>query len=353
MISSALRNILIIIFFPLNWLWWFLLTIRRSYYKYSGKQTDFDIPVISIGNLSHGGTGKTPITLWIAKLFESEFRPVVATRGYKSQFEKTGHVLKPGAQADGNIHGDEPSLLIKNLSNTHVVIGKKRSQLLKEFFSENIKDLVLLEDGFQHIQIHRDLDIVLLDSAQDIRETLLYPLHYREPLQALGDADIVILTNCHLSSGKRIQRTKEKIRSYISSSCRVFEASYEMLEVLDTEYKGHSLDFLKEKKVLAFCGIARPQNFWQSLEGQGAEIAYKISFPDHHKYTQKDIDHIIEKAKEGEYTIVTTEKDLVKVQDKFTNYPLYWVQIGLSFGDGEQELIQSLKETIVKQEIQL
>lgn len=353
MLASLLRNLLIVIFFPINWLWWFLLTARRSNYKYSEKQVKFDLPVISIGNISHGGTGKTPITLWIARYFEKEFRTVIATRGYKSKFENDGIVLKPHAKADGNIHGDEPTLLIENLENTHIVIGKKRSSMLKGFFKENIKDVLLLEDGFQHLQIHRDLDIVLLDSAHDVRETLLYPLHYREPLQSLGDADIVILTNSHLSSDKQRQKTKEKIRKYIPSFCKVYQASYEMIQILDQDKRTFPLSFLTEKKILAFCGLAKPQNFWKSLEAEGAEIGYKISFPDHHTYTDKDVDHIIKIAQEGDYHIVTTEKDLVKVHNKFINHPLYWMQIDLSFGEYEESFRKDLKEAISKQEIQL
>lgn len=353
MIKKLIKSFGVILAFPINWLWWFSLTLRRAYYKYSYKQAQFDIPIVSVGNISHGGTGKTPIVLWIAKTFERELRLAIVTRGYKSQFEKTGIVLKPHMKVDGRIHGDEPTLLIENLERTHVVVGRKRSEQLIRFLEENVKDAAILDDGFQHLKMKRDLDIVLVDTSFDIKTVIIEPLYFREPLRSLGSVDLLILTNCHLSTERRISELKQFYRQYTSAQCKFYEAHYKLTEVRDSQRQRYEPDFFKDKKVLAFCAIAKPQNFWTTLKNNGIDVAHKIAFPDHYQYTQKDLAHITSEAEKSNLFIVTTEKDFVKLEDLRGDKQFYWFKVDLDFNGQEEALKNNLKKVLKAKEIQL
>ena len=338
--------------------------MRRAILTYSSqKQVRFDLPVVSIGNISHGGTGKTPMTLWLAHFFEKNNTPVIATRGYKSQIEKTGALLlaktSEHSETDALKYGDEPILLHQNLEKTDIVIGAKRSKLLKNYFEKKEANILLLEDGFQHLKIHRDLDIVLVDAAYDIRSTLFYPLHFREPLHALGDAHIVILTNSHLCSERVIAKTKDRIRPYIDKNCEVFQAGYKLGEPKQA-HTGEALPFSQinsesEKKVLGFCGLAKSQNFWSSLSKAGVSLSYKISFPDHHVYTRKDIDHVLQKTEESQCQyILTTEKDIVKIRKLLKPDELiHFTKASLTFYDEQTKLEQCLTKVIKQRGIEL
>ena len=154
-------------FSPLSFIWEWVYRIRRSFFEYGVfKKTTFKVPVISVGNLSFGGTGKTPTIIWLAEWMISQgLTPVVLTRGYKGLLEHSSGLLKSGQKFRLNPidYGDEPLMISNKMSRGAVIVGKKRAENLIKYFSEVKPDVVLLEDGFQHLQIYRSFNIVLFD----------------------------------------------------------------------------------------------------------------------------------------------------------------------------------------------
>jgi len=247
-----------------------------------------DVPVVSIGNIEVGGTGKTPFTIALAReLTTCGYRPVIVTRGYKGRFKGIVHV-RPNH--DFRDVGDE-ALFMARTSGVPVVKSPDRFRGAAYAGSELRADLVLLDDGFQHRKCHRDLDIVLV-SGDVAREALLPSGRLRESADSLERADIVVHTKGSAGGGI----TAELIPS----------------SLLDGPGGIHDLSLLRGKRVLAVSGIARPDHFIRSLKELGARTN-ALTFRDHYAYTSRDIVNITARA-QGYDLIVTTEKDMVRLK---------------------------------------
>lgn len=245
------------------------------------------IPVVSIGNIEAGGTGKTPLTVALARELASRgYKPVIVTRGYRGRLTGPVHVRPDHLPQDV---GDE-ALLMARISGVPVIKSPDRVRgalLARKGFGA---DLVLLDDGFQHRRISRDLDIVLV--AGDVGSDALLPAgRLREPAHALRRADIII----HAKGAGAGEITAELV------PC----------SLIDPSGNEEELSVLQGTHVLAVCGIARPGHFMEMLKGLGARVE-PVTFPDHHGFTRRDMDMIDKKA-QGKNLIVTTEKDLVRL----------------------------------------
>jgi tetraacyldisaccharide 4'-kinase len=240
-------------------------------------------PVVSIGNISVGGTGKTPFVIVLGELLKQRGIPFdILSRGYRRNSTKIAVVDPNGSPAQS---GDEPLLLARKLQ-VPVIVGADRYQagLLaeKQFASK----LHLLDDGFQHRRLHRDFDIVLLPAA-DSTDTLLPIGRLREPLSTLQRADAVVLPDPlePPPNVKRVWRVSKR------------------LELSDPS-----------GKFIAFCGIGRPKQFFDGLKTAGQWLAEKVVFRDHHHYTQRDIDRLLALKKQtGAAGFLTTEKDAINL----------------------------------------
>jgi len=251
-------------------------------------------PVISIGNLSTGGSGKTPLTITLAKaLKQCGVHVDVLSRGYGRQSQLPARVDPDGAAED---FGDEP-LLIAREAGVPVYVAPQRYQAgqMAEAAQSDSKSFTvhLLDDGFQHRQLHRDIDILLLN-RQDWRDTLLPAGNLREPLKAARRATVIV----------------------IPADDPAFEA-----DVKDWGWQG-PIWLLQRKMdipaidcpVAAFCGIARPEQFFDGLEAGGLHLAARLPFPDHHNYSPTDLKRLDNAArKAGAAAFITTEKDLVRL----------------------------------------
>lgn len=244
-------------------------------------------PVVSIGNISVGGTGKTPFLITLGSLLkERGIQFDVLSRGYG---RKTKENLVVDAEGSPEQFGDEPLLIARKLG-VPVVIGADRYQaglLAEEKFPQN--KLHLLDDGFQHRQLDRDFDIVLVQPA-DLRDSLLPFGRLRESLSALHRADAVV-TSPETNLPPRYRYLKPVWRAR------------------------RNIQFmLPMSRVVAFCGIARPQQFFSGLKKLGMELADTIAFPDHHHYTQRDIDRLLRaKTQSQAQGFITTEKDAINL----------------------------------------
>ena len=266
-------------------------------------------PVVSIGNLTVGGSGKTPFLILLGELLKQRGIGVdVLSRGYRRQTRGLALVDPAGSPRD---HGDEPLLIARKLG-CHVVVGEDRyraGQLAEEMFGPQLH---LLDDGFQHRRLARDFDIVLV-TPDDAGDSLLPVGRLREPLASLSRADVVVLTNDTACDGfgltkQHVWRVRRDIRPpRIEGAC------------------------------IAFCGIARPENFFAQLRASGVNVAATRSFRDHHFYTEADIRELIQLRKQRSATaFVTTEKDAINLGSQVEQLqPIHVVQLRMQLENPE------------------
>ncbi|MCD6319249.1 MAG: tetraacyldisaccharide 4'-kinase [Candidatus Desulfofervidaceae bacterium] len=271
--------------------------------------------VISVGNLSVGGTGKTPFTIFLACLMqELGKKVVVVTRGYKSKSKET--LISDGQRVflSPLEAGDEGYLLAKNLPGIPVLKGKNRHQVINFAWKHFRPDIAILDDAFQHYALKRDLDIVLLDTESPFGNGYLLPRGtLREPISALNRAQAVVLTK--IKDESRAGELKQYLTHHfphlkIFTTLRTIETFF----FLSSSPINHHSFPIARYRYLAFCGLAQPQDFYQTCHNLGVHIVHFLPFPDHYCYKQKDIEMLIEKAKEKKAdALITTEKDAVKL----------------------------------------
>jgi tetraacyldisaccharide 4'-kinase len=259
-------------------------------------------PVVSIGNLSTGGSGKTPFTIALTKKLESRgLRVDVLSRGYGRDSQHAARVDPDGTAEE---FGDEPLLIARETGAPVYVAGQRyEAGLLAE--SERSADfrfgLHLLDDGFQHRQLYRDADILLLD-RRDWEDGLLPAGNLREPLRAIRRAGMIAIP-----ADEPELETELKAWGWEGPIWR-----------LHRKMKVPSIN----GPVVAFCGIARPEPFFAGLEANGLQVAARIAFPDHHRYTSADLKHLINTSrKSGAAALITTEKDKVRLGKLYSAFP--------------------------------
>jgi tetraacyldisaccharide 4'-kinase len=270
-------------------------------------------PVISVGNITVGGTGKTPLVMAIAKgLMNREVHVAILSRGY--QGKKTAEpVVSDGKTVllSPEESGDEPFLMAQACKEIPVLVGKDRflnGRIALQRFG--VKGM-LLDDGFQHLPLYRDINILLIDSHIGFGDHTLLPRGaLREPLSHLRRADLFLLTK--VEDPETCQPIEQKIHE-IHPSSPVFHSHYEPVSLVGPQGEQEELYALKGKKILALSGIANTNYFTSLLRKYGMKIVREAIFPDHHRYTTKDLSSIKEKGKRVD-CIVTTEKDMVKLR---------------------------------------
>ena len=274
-------------------------------------------PVLSVGNITLGGTGKTPAVIAIAVfLKKQQKKTAVLSRGYGRRNESEIVVVSDGAGtvADAHTSGDEPALMAAQLLEVPVIVGSDRYGAGMTAFSRFHPDVLVLDDGFQHLRLHRDLNIVLIDGLQPFGTGKLFPAGIlREPIASLQRADVVLITR---SDRSRDMTSLKKLISRFTAAA-IFTSQHVPTGLVDlADGSRKTLASLKGKEVLAFSGIAQPGSFISLLENLGANVRKTINFPDHHRYTRDDLNHLQRQALEVKAPlIVTTEKDGVKLRE--------------------------------------
>jgi len=300
-------------------------------------------PVISVGNITVGGTGKTPLVMALAKgLMERGIPIAILSRGYKGK--KTSEpVVSDGKTIflSPEESGDEPFLMAQACKGIPVLVGKNRfitGRIALQRFG--VKGL-LLDDGYQHLPIHRDINILLIDSHIGFGDHHLLPRGIlREPLSHLRRANLFLLTK--LEDPEISQLLEKKIHE-IHPSSQVFHSHYEPVSLIDSKEEQEELHSLKGKKILALSGIANSNYFSSLLRKCGMEIVREAIFPDHHLYATEDLPFIEEKSKGVDY-IVTTEKDMVKLKKLNVDHlPLRALRIEVKIWE-EKEFYQKVLE---------
>lgn len=293
------------------------------------------VPVISIGNLTLGGTGKTPVVAYVAQLCKNSG---IISRGYGS---------KNGAP------NDEALELAFRLPNVPHVQNPKRVKAAQQILAgENPPSVLVLDDAFQHRQIHRDLDIVLLDATEPFGYERIFPRGLlREPIASLKRADIVLLSRADLIGENERSALKERVKRIAPHViwATISHRAKNLVIFRDEKFERMPLETLREyaqKRVLAVCGIGNPAAFEKTLKTLGLPQIDILTFPDHHNYTENDVAQIGSSAK-GKNAVFCTMKDLVKLQrSEINGVPLYAVEIGIEFLDGEKEFIEKIQQSL-------
>ncbi len=290
--------------------------------------------VISVGNITLGGTGKTPFTMALAhEALKRGHRPCILTRGYRGKIRHPSFV----SRGDGPLlscmdAGDEPVLMAQRLRDVEIIKGIDRYEA--GLLSEKA-DLFILDDGFQHWRLHRDLDIVLIDGMKVFGNGRLFPLGpLREPLMELQRADIIVITR-YVGGIRTFLERSEEGDIFRTLKAPLYAAHHEPSHLMDGSGKRHDLNILQGKKVFSFCGIGNPDDFHDLITSTGAEIRGTRRFRDHHFYTKTDVESIQKKASRyGADWIITTEKDIIKIRELGEFSGLLALSIDLSIEEG-------------------
>ncbi|WP_041606065.1 tetraacyldisaccharide 4'-kinase [Halothermothrix orenii] len=304
-----------------------LILLRRLLYNLNlVKPGEVEARVISVGNITAGGTGKTPLVIYLAKKLAEENRVVVISRGYQSQSEgEEPSVVSDGRNilTDVSEAGDEVYMMATLLGGVPLITGSNRYKAARLASRRFNAEIIILDDGFQHWQLKRDVDIVMIDGLKPFGQGRLIPRGFlREPLSGLKRADFFVISRAHHISREKLQEIKDTLCQYnqnavvyeaTTSSVYLKELSVASLEMKSIIHKKRPLDELKGAKVIAVCGLGNPRSFYRDLEISGAEVIETLSFNDHHQYRPDDFDKIINLARQKAIDIViTTEKDAVK-----------------------------------------
>jgi tetraacyldisaccharide 4'-kinase len=295
-----------------------------------------DVPVVSVGNLTLGGTGKTPLVEWIARWFRKrDVRVSIVSRGY-------------GAE-DGS-RNDEARELEQKLPDVPHLQNPDRVAAAKIAVEELETQLIVLDDGFQHRRLARDLDIVLLDALEPFGFEHVFPRGtLREPLGGLHRAGAVILSRADMlkpAERDAIRRRTEELAPQAVWA----EIRHAPRELLSAGGKVKAFDDLKSAKIAAFCGVGNPAGFRHTIESCGFDLAGFREFADHHRYSREDIESLATWAGEiGAAAILCTHKDLVKIGlESLGGKPLWALRVGIEFLAGgpafEERLMMILKK---------
>lgn len=290
-------------------------------------------PVISVGNLTTGGTGKTPIVRFLAELLsEAGYQPSILSRGYRGSAEAKGFLVSDGNQihCGPEVAGDEPFLLAEQIPNALVAVGKSRWQSGSSIENRFENVVHLLDDGFQHVQLHRDLDLLLIDATTSLdRMSLLPSGNLREPLDSLRRADAVLLTRSHLVGKDDLTKLEKEIE-LLHPTIPLFPFHHEAsapIEVASGEVV--TSKNLENQAVAALAAIGNPEQFLGDLRRLNLQVKEKLIFRDHHRFSQNDLEHILAVCKRGNLkAVITTEKDAVRLRqlplprDRFYAVPI-------------------------------
>jgi tetraacyldisaccharide 4'-kinase len=307
--------------------WAYGLVVRVwqvSYDWFPFRKKSVGAHVISVGNITWGGTGKTPLTVKLAQLLVQEGKKVaVLTRGYGL---------------------DEVQELRKKLPGIPVIVGRDRVRAAREAITKHGAQILILDDGFQHIRLRREVDIVTLNSTEPFGPGGLLPLGtLREPLENLSRADLFVLTKCNIGS-KNVHWIRQKL-NMLKPNAVIFEAIHQPLGFVDPLKKRRmELSAIRNRKVGALSGIGDPYSFEKTVEFHGADILFAARYEDHHSFRESELIHFVKQCRQlGIVDAITTEKDFFRIAsilekrsiEKWQDFTFWVLEIEFQINDEE------------------
>jgi tetraacyldisaccharide 4'-kinase len=319
---------------------------RRKWARDLKRARKLDVPVIGVGNLSMGGTGKTPCVLRLAELLKERGRkPGILTRGYGRGSPRRQLAIAAGAVVSAARSGDEPQIFVRS-GLAPVGVGRDRfqaGQLLRREFGV---DALLLDDGFQHARLERDVDIVLIDALEPFGRGGVFPLgRLREPLDGLARASMILITRSAFSD---LAEAIERVVRQWNPDAPIFHGGVQPRAWVDlrngTRYSPEARPF---KRAGAVCGLGNPQAFRHTLEQMGVEPVDWVEFEDHHRYRPRELRRVAQQfAERGATAIATTEKDAVNLCDGCDELAapleIYWLQVAMKI-EREDEFLREIE----------
>ena len=316
------------------------------------------IPVVSIGNLSAGGTGKTPLVDWVVKYYLSiGCKPAIVSRGYLRE-SKGVQLVSDGVRImlSSREAGDETAMLAWNNPDAIVVVAEKRKDavtFIANRFAKRLPGVIILDDAFQHRAIERNLNIAIINSAEPFTKAKMLPEgRLREPLKNLSRADLVILNK--ISDEERAGIIMKELKKNGLPIVKARVKNGELICFSGTCASSYETPLPKVLTVFAFAGIASPENFLESLQKEGVTVAAQRFFRDHESLSEKKLEAIRREAEEKGLSLITTEKDYFRMLGHpeliriITSRPCYYLKIETDIFDGKEMLHSMLKAVIEK-----
>jgi len=278
----------------------------------SARRKKLPAKVISIGNLTTGGTGKTPATMAIAREARARgLEPCILSRGYRGKEKGPVVVTRDMNWWEA---GDEPLLMARRLGNVPVIKGADRykSGMFAVLNLPTRPDVFILDDGYQHFKLHRDVNVLLVSSLNPFDNGRLLPMgHLREPLREMKRADVVVITKA-----EDVEQDLETVIREHNKTAPVLPSRYEPAFVRTFGGEEYPLQWLRGREVFAFSGIAEPAGFHNTVMAAGAILRGNRAFGDHHGFTKKDIESVLKAARRAQAPwIITTEKDIIRLRE--------------------------------------
>ncbi len=293
--------------------------------------------VVSVGNLTLGGTGKTPYTIYLAKLYLSQNKRVgILSRGYKRQGKNPLDIVETNKDPilAAKIYGDEPYLIATNVPQAVVIVSADRYRAGQFAIGKYQTDVLILDDGYQHLRLNRNENILLIDYNSDFTQAKLFPQgRLRESFKNINRATQIIITKIPIDYREdTLTQLINFLKQY--NSCAIISKT--RLIIKNFYYQNKLLEvnnFKPTQKTLAFSGIANGNNFINTLKSLNINLVHQMKFSDHHWYNQNDLDQLIKEVNTYQAEVlVTTTKDYLKIPKSFPLYDkLYAIEIDLEF----------------------
>ena len=346
------------------------LVVRLRNFLYSNgwlKAHPVDAAVICVGNITVGGTGKTPLVIWLCKQISTNSECAILTRGYKAR--RASCVMRRAKEEQNtqyairNTQIDEPAMLAESCPQAKVVVNPDRVAGAAEAIGQFGAKVLIMDDGFQHRRLARDLDIIAIDATQPFGYGKMLPAGLlREPVTSLKRAGAVVITRCDQISEAQLSGLEEELRT-INPDMVIAKSIHAAVSARMTDDEEIDVGLLKNKKIFAFCGIGNPGAFLNTIETLGSELVGSKVYDDHHHYTDTCLADIREQAqKVGADLALTTQKDWTKIiydlrslgsaRDKLaicdsrSTVPFAYLAIEIRFLAGQDKLTALIQDTL-------
>ena len=358
------RRLIMGVFYVFSLIYEQLVNLKLTMYRWGwAKKERLDCYVISLGNVTVGGTGKTPTAQHLAReISDMGYRVAILNRGYRAKWRGEVGIVSDGRtlKMDAETAGDEAFMLAKHLPNVPVLIGAQRAVTGRYAIEHFGAEVAILDDGYQHWQLERDMDILLVDAVNVFGNGYLLPRGtLREPLSHIDRADVCLMTKVDQAAPGAIAHIWETFRSYNQDGL-VLESIHQPRQFVrlsdwyeDIAAGGVPVTEMEGKKVLAVSAIGNPASFEQTLADLGIEMVESMRYPDHHDYGERDMAEVLYRAETlGVEAIVITEKDAVKVPGDVVRakwrIPMYVISVQVTLQKGREEFFQELKRQLAE-----